>query len=71
MAVLKGIDRRPGAMPEIRADGESVVFQLAVSNAGTTEWLVLRCDEKGEVWASIESAGSLARPFGAYLQSPR
>jgi hypothetical protein len=49
------VDQRPGALPDIRSDGDSVVFQIAVTNGATTNRLIIRCDANGSVWASIES----------------
>ena len=42
-----------GALPEIRLEGESVVFYLDIAAAGLRSKLVLRCDPDGNVWASI------------------
>ena len=43
-----------GALPEIRLQGESVVFYLAITTAQGPSRLLLRCDSGGNVWASIE-----------------
>jgi hypothetical protein len=43
-----------GALPEIRLEGESVVFYIDVATAGGGGRLVLRCDADGNVWASSE-----------------
>src|SRR5690349_15492596 len=57
------VDERPGALPGIRTDGDSVVCQLAVANGGgITSRLVIRCDANGEVWASIESLNAPPNP---------
>jgi len=43
-----------GVLPEIRLEGESVVFYLDIATASGTSRLVLRCDADGNVWASAE-----------------
>ncbi|HEY8534956.1 MAG TPA: hypothetical protein VIL25_00850 [Vicinamibacterales bacterium] len=44
---------RPAPLPDIRADGDSVIFNLDVAGAWRGARLVLRCDASGEVWASL------------------
>jgi hypothetical protein len=56
MAVRKALDRQPGPVPEIRADGNSVTFRLEVSGTPAETRLVLRCGADGEVWAAIAKA---------------
>jgi hypothetical protein len=48
-------DRRPGVLPDIRANGEDVVFQFLVALGKPAEAprLVLRCDSIGNVWAAL------------------
>jgi hypothetical protein len=53
MAVRKAIDRQPGSVPEIRADGDSVTFRLHVAGTPPETRLVLRCGADGELWAAI------------------
>jgi hypothetical protein len=53
-------ERQPGAVPEIRVDGDSVIFYLDVSPGQSR--LVIRCDPDGSVAAAIES-----RPRGDRL----
>jgi hypothetical protein len=48
----KTLDERPGAVPEIRADGDAVLFCLRVWT--TDAQLILRCAPDGTVSASIE-----------------
>ena len=43
-----------GALPEIRLQGESVVFYLDIATPHGPSRLLLRCDSGGNVWASIE-----------------
>ena len=45
-----------GALPEIRLEGESVVFYLDIATASGASRLVLRCDADGNVWACIRGA---------------
>jgi hypothetical protein len=53
MSGRKTIDQRPGAPPEIRAEGDSVTFHLAIAGLDDRARLVIRCDADGEVWASL------------------
>jgi hypothetical protein len=57
----KALDQRPGAVPEIRADGDVVFFCLEVRTEHAR--LIIRCDPDGSVSASLEfepSAGHRA-----------
>lgn len=56
------IDRRPGRPPNVRAVGNSVIYEMApiggplfaglfVPTPRTR--LILRCDDTGHIWASI------------------
>jgi hypothetical protein len=47
----KTLDQRPGGVPEIRADGDSVIFCLDVPSQHGR--LMIRCDPDGTVAASI------------------
>ena len=42
-----------GAPPQIRPSGDSVTFDLKISGNRSGSRLLLRCDENGNVWASI------------------
>jgi hypothetical protein len=53
MPERKTLDGCPGACPEIRADGDSVVFRLTIASGGENFRLTVRCDSEGGVWASI------------------
>jgi hypothetical protein len=49
-------DRRPGAMPDIRADGDHIVFEFPVAIGARDvhpRRLVLRCTQDGDVLAAI------------------
>jgi hypothetical protein len=46
-----------GALPEIRLQGDSVVFYLDIARAGGMSRLLLRCDTDGNVWASLNADG--------------
>lgn len=50
----KTLDQRPGAVPEIRADGDAVLFSLRVPTEHAQ--LIIRCAPDGTVSASIEFA---------------
>jgi len=53
------VDERPGPLPEIRSDGDSVTFALPLREISADLWLVVRCDATGDVWvSSITSAAS-------------
>jgi hypothetical protein len=43
-----------GPLPEIRLQGESVVFYIQVATGDGPSRLLLRCDPAGEVWASLD-----------------
>ena len=50
----KPLMAQSGALPEIRLQGESVVFYLDIATPHGHSRLLLRCDSGGNVWASIE-----------------
>jgi len=50
------LDRKPGALPEIRMDLRGLRFVMHPPGARATERLVIRCDDDGEVWVSIVSS---------------
>ena len=47
-----------GALPEIRLQGESVVFYLDIAAGRGNSRLILRCDADGQVWASLDEPAS-------------
>jgi hypothetical protein len=49
----KGLDRRPGPLPDIKSDSQSVTFVMEVGHLPDTGRLVIRCDADGNVWAAI------------------
>jgi capsid protein len=53
MARQTAIDRNPGPLPQIRIDGRSVVFEFEEPHRKPQGRLVIRCDEDGNVLASI------------------
>ena len=53
MASRKSLDQQAGALPEIRSDGDSVIFQLEVMGVPQDMQLLIRCDARGEVWAAL------------------
>jgi hypothetical protein len=53
MSARRALDRQAGPVPEIRVEGDSVTFRLDIAGTGRLRRLVLRCDEKGNVWASV------------------
>jgi hypothetical protein len=54
----KALDRQAGRVPDIRAEGDSVVFRLNIDSVRQGTRLVLRCDGEGNVWAALASAES-------------
>jgi hypothetical protein len=48
----KALDERPGAVPEIRADGDVVFFCLDVRTEHAR--MIIRCDPDGSVSSSLE-----------------
>ncbi len=63
MSTRKALDRQPGPVPEIHADGDNITFLLVVAGAPDDTRLQLRCGANGEVWAAIVTinAGSNTR----------
>jgi hypothetical protein len=53
MAARKSLDLRPGPLPEITAEGNSVTFHLPIPRARDAGRLIIRCDADGQVWAAI------------------
>ena len=53
MSARKTLDRQPGAAPEIRSLGDQVTFQLDIAGLPDRIKLLIRCDESGEVLASL------------------
>jgi hypothetical protein len=49
-------DHRPGAVPTIRAGEGDVTYTIVPAGARRGEQLVIRCDDGGEVWISIQSS---------------
>jgi hypothetical protein len=56
MAARKTLDQRPGPVPEIRVEDDSVVFQLDMRTVRHGVQLLIRCDSDGNVLASIVRA---------------
>ncbi|HJZ75693.1 MAG TPA: hypothetical protein VKE51_28360 [Vicinamibacterales bacterium] len=54
-------DHRPGAVPTIRAVEGSLTYTIVPALARRDEALVIRCDEDGGVWISIQPANSGSR----------
>jgi hypothetical protein len=58
MAERKTVDTRPGAMPDIRAEGDAITFHLTIAGVGERAQLVIRCDPGGGVRVSIDHVES-------------
>jgi hypothetical protein len=54
MAARRVLDRQPGASPEIRREGDSIVFVLEVAGAPERIKLVLRCTQT-DIFASVSN----------------
>ncbi len=54
-------DRRPGPLPLIQAESDSITFAMTPSGTREHELLVIRCDTNGEVWISIQHARTPTR----------
>jgi hypothetical protein len=65
MGARKTLDRQPGPLPDIRADGDNVTFGLGIPGLLDGSRLVLRCDAAGEVWARIVPAAPAPYPYTA------
>jgi hypothetical protein len=52
MAVRRMLDRQPGALPEVRREGDSITFVLEVAGAPERLKLVLRCTQT-DIYASV------------------
>ena len=46
------LDKQPGAVPDIRASGDSVIFVIPIPGEGAQ--LIIRCDPQGGMHASVE-----------------
>ena len=66
MAARKALDRRPGPLPEIHTDGDSVTFAFDLHDVPAAR-LIVRCDARGDVFASIiePPAAGPSYPFTA------
>ena len=62
MAGRRGLDKQAGAPPQIRPSGDSVTFDLKITGNRSGSRLLLRCDENGNVWASIAKPKPGAMP---------
>ena len=52
MAMRKALDRRPGPLPDIQTDDDSVRFTFDLTDPLDAH-LVIRCDAQGEVYVFI------------------
>jgi hypothetical protein len=65
MAARKTVDRRPGPLPDIQLEGDSVVFSFDLTESLDSH-LVMRCDARGDVYVSILKVTALPPyPFTA------
>lgn len=52
MAAPKTLDRRPGPLPDIQMDGDSVTFTFDLTDPLDAH-LVVRCDARGDIYVAI------------------
>jgi hypothetical protein len=57
------LDRQPGTLPDIRTDDRGITFVMVPTGAPRHDQLVIRCDDNGEVWASIRPGRRAADQF--------
>ena len=48
------LDQQPGSLPEIKADVRGLTFVIHPAGTRSDERLIIRCDDEGEVWMSIQ-----------------
>ena len=48
------VDRRPGAMPEIRMNRDGLSYVILPAGISDGERLIIRCGVDGEIWMAIE-----------------
>jgi hypothetical protein len=61
MAARRTHDLKPGSMPAIRTDGNSVIFQFEIAGLRDAAQLVIRCDADGAVWASAPELNGIEK----------
>jgi len=49
-------DHRPGSVPTIKVAEGGLTYTIVPAGARRGEQLVIRCDDNGEVWISIQPA---------------
>jgi hypothetical protein len=48
------MDRRPGAIPEIRMNRDGLSYVIVLAGGSNGERLIIRCGADGEIWIAIE-----------------
>jgi hypothetical protein len=48
------IDTRPGALPDIKTSGADITFVMSPAGTHPLARLIIRCDDRGDVWVAIE-----------------
>jgi len=56
-------DHKPGPLPDITSDDDSVTFVMALPELGAAVSLRLRCDVRGEVWVALDDADERSRTW--------
>lgn len=49
------LDRQPGSMPDITTTVRGLTFVMHPLGTRNDQRLVIRCDDSGDVWLSIQS----------------
>jgi hypothetical protein len=50
----QALDRRPGAIPEIRMNRDGLTYGIVPAGVSKGERLIIRCGADGEIWIAIE-----------------
>ena len=65
MAARRTLDQRPGPLPDIQMDGDSVTFTFELADPLHAQ-LVVRCDPEGGIYAALPERQQRPRdPFTA------
>ncbi len=58
MSSRKALKEHPGVVPDIRVDKNGIAFHMDIMGLRHRSRLIIRCDDNGDVWASIPKARS-------------
>jgi hypothetical protein len=61
---VSALDSQPGSLPDILPDTGGLKFVMRPRGTNTRKRLVIRCEDAGEVWVSIQpDEGSSEQPI--------